>query len=85
MKKIPIIISVDTLVDYENYTVLCFDGYAVGSDGINILQWNYPQMHELTLVQLNEAMEYRFSYDWRNYVIPNYSDIFIKYGQLNNQ
>ena len=77
----PIIISAGSLTDFENYTIMVYDGFAVGSDGTNVIRWKFPTMDSLSSEQISEAMVYRFGEDWTSRgVTPWTEDIFMKYG-----
>lgn len=80
--NIPRVILQDSITEYPDFTILCYDGYAIGfNDKGDIALWNYPKIDSLSPYQIGECMKYRFGNDWLNNGLePSYDDIWISLG-----
>lgn len=69
--------------DIENYNLLCFDGYAIGSNGIYNVVMKYPKLWELSDEQINDVMSYGFGSDWKKDkdLTICFSDVMMLYGR----
>lgn len=69
--------------DNNDFDLLCFDGYAMGSNGIINVVMKYPKLHELTDEQINSVMEYSFGSNWvRENLNICYNDVMMVYGKV---
>lgn len=70
--------------DNNDFDMLCFDGYAMGSNGIINVVVKYPSLWELSEGQINNAMLYMYGEEWKKNKSLKicFSDVMIVYNQV---
>jgi hypothetical protein len=72
-----------TSEETENYELLCFDGYAMGSNGILNVVMKYPALSQLSEEQMDKAMTYSFGRDWEKEGLAIcFRDVMMLYGKV---
>ena len=68
----------------NDFDMLCFDGYAMGSNGIINVVMKYPSLWELSEQQINDVMSYGFGSDWKKDkdLTICFSDVMMLYGKV---
>lgn len=70
-------------LENNDFDMLCYDGYAIGSNGIINVVMKYPKLWELSDKAIDIAMQYRFGEYWKKEGLSVcYSDIMMSYGKV---
>jgi len=76
-------LKVPQALENNDFDMLCYDGYAVGSNGIINVTMKYPMLWEISDKKIDMAMQYRFGDDWRKEGLKvSYSDIMMSFGEV---
>jgi hypothetical protein len=77
-------LNIPQVEDDNDFDMLCFDGYAMGSNGVLNVVMKYPAMSELSEYKIDKLMEYSFGKHWKedkNLTIC-FSDVMMLYGKV---
>jgi len=76
-------LDIPQIEDNNDFDMLCFDGYAMGSNGVINVVMKYPAMSELSEEQVDNVMTYSFGSNWKkDDLIMCYNDVMMLYGKV---